>query len=111
MNKCSLAQFSQWYSFGDTDILGQYQSKGQCVAFQNKVQTIADIVPRTLSELFINISDIYGHKDIIIRVMKLRKALRFLETNHPAYDDIKISKETFCSIEKEENLWILQPKH
>ena len=36
--------------------------------------------------------------------MKLRKALRFLKTNHLAYDDTKISEENFCSIEKETNL-------
>lgn len=78
---------------------GQYQSKGQCVAFWNQLQKLANGLPRTLSEVIVNVKNTYGHADIIIRVHLLRKDLIFLKENHPSFKDIQISEENFVSIQ------------
>ena len=38
----------------------QYQCKGECVAFQHNVQRIASELPRSPSDIIINIADVYG---------------------------------------------------
>ena len=79
----------------------RYQSKSQCVAFRNQVQTIAKALPRTLKEVFVNVKDIYGHADITIRIITLKNALAFLKRHHPAYDTIQNSQENFKNIKND----------
>ena len=64
-------------------IFGQFQSKGQCVPLSDKVQKVADALPRTLSEVLVNVKNIYAHGDITIRIKKLRKASTFFEEQPP----------------------------
>lgn len=42
----------------------------------------------------------YGHKDVLIRVRKLREALWFLELNHHAYNNITISEKNVANIKE-----------
>ena len=77
---------------------GQYQSKGQCIVFYNRVQEIAEVLPRTLSEVVVNIKDTYRHSDISIHVQRLRTALLFLKEHHPAYETIEISEKNLEQI-------------
>lgn len=40
---------------------------------------MASVLPRTLSEVIVNVKDTYAHNDITIRGKRLRDALRFLK--------------------------------
>lgn len=74
---------------------GQYQSKGQCVAFYNKVQEVTKVLPRKLSDVVINVKDAYGSGCIAINVGRVRRALHFLKRNHPDFHSIRICEENF----------------
>ena len=73
---------------------GQYQSKGQCVAFQHCGQRIASELPRTPSDIIINIADVYGKGIIQIRAYLIKCALEKLKRlGHPAFKEISISND------------------
>lgn len=78
---------------------GQYKSKGQCVAFVNKVQDIARVLPRHPSEVVINIETFYGWSGTV-SVEKIAQSFRKLkyEYRHPTYRDIEFSAENLEAI-------------
>lgn len=80
---------------------GQYASKGQCVAFINKIQKIASVLPRTLEDVVLNFKNIHSNNDFDISVSKLRNTLLFLKKENPVYKNIDISEKNFEELEKQ----------
>lgn len=68
---------------------------------KNPVKKLANALSRPLNEFFVNIKDIYAHKDIIVRVRKIREALIFLKTNHRAISSISIIERNLSNIVEE----------
>lgn len=82
---------------------GQYMSKGQYVAFHIKVQSIATVLPRALSEVVLNVQEVYASRLFQIRVTILRTGLEFLKAHHPAFEDIEISQKCLSYLTEVQN--------